>query len=136
MSGGGNQVMKGGMRASVCAFSPEEVKEFVAAYEKASARLHAIRQEKSALEQAIDITEKEIAEYQLREEKCNMDIASLTKQSEAPPAAHALPIVIPSRPQNGSRSTQAPTSTPYRPRLNAEAVPQTGPRCMDSLNRP
>mmetsp|Transcript_50633 Transcript_50633/g.147258 ORF Transcript_50633/g.147258 Transcript_50633/m.147258 type:complete len:1378 (-) Transcript_50633:296-4429(-) len=83
MSGGGNQVAKGGMRASLCAFSPEEVKEFWVAYEKASSRMTACRQEKLALEEAVQITEKEIAEFQLREEKCNMDIGSLTKQLQA-----------------------------------------------------
>jgi len=83
MSGGGNSVAKGGMRASVCLYSPEEVKELVAAYEKANARLQGIRQEKAALEEALQLTDKEITDFQLREEKSNMEIASLTKQLAA-----------------------------------------------------
>mmetsp|Transcript_87519 Transcript_87519/g.194542 ORF Transcript_87519/g.194542 Transcript_87519/m.194542 type:complete len:1508 (+) Transcript_87519:95-4618(+) len=82
MSGGGNQVAKGGMRASLCQYSPEEVKGLVDAYEKANARLTAIRQERCALQEALQLTEKEIGEYDLRAKKCEMDISSLKKQME------------------------------------------------------
>jgi len=83
MSGGGNQVAKGGMRASACMYSPEEVKGLVATYEKANARLGTLRQERRALEEALQLTEREIAEFDLREQKCAMDVNSLQKQVEA-----------------------------------------------------
>jgi len=83
MSGGGNQVAKGGMRASLCMYSPEEVKLLVEAYEKANTKLGSIRQERRALEEALQLTEREIAEFDLREQKCAMDVSSLQKQLEA-----------------------------------------------------
>jgi len=83
MSGGGHQVAKGGMRASLCLYSPEEVKAIVSAYEQANARLTAIRQEKQALEEALQLTDREIKDFTLREQKCNMETESLAKQMEA-----------------------------------------------------
>lgn len=83
MSGGGHQVAKGGMRAAICPFTPEQVKELVHTYEQANARLVAIRHERAALDEAVMLTEKEIADFDLREQKANMDIASLTKQVDA-----------------------------------------------------
>lgn len=83
MSGGGNAVAKGGMRASLCMFSQEEVKTFVQSYEKANSTLATLRQERRSLEEALQLTDKEIAEYDLREKKCVMDIASLSKQMSA-----------------------------------------------------
>jgi len=83
MSGGGNSVQKGGMRASICQYSPEEVKSFVEAYEKANARLASIRHERRALEEAVALTQKEMDEFDLRGKKFEMDIASLMKQVEA-----------------------------------------------------
>lgn len=83
MSGGGNQVAKGGMRASLCNYSPEEVKALVHAHEQATQKLASIRMERHALGEALQMTEKEIADFELREQKANMDIASLKKQMEA-----------------------------------------------------
>jgi len=83
MSGGGNQVARGGMRAAACQYSPEEVKGLMEAYEKANSQLGAIRHERRALEEALQLTEKEIAEYDLREQKSTMDVQSLQKQLEA-----------------------------------------------------
>jgi len=83
MSGGGHNVAKGGMRASLCQFSPEEVKKLITAYETANTRLTAMRNEKQQLEEALRLTEKEIAEYDFREKKCEMDIASLSKSIAA-----------------------------------------------------
>jgi len=80
MSGGGHHVAKGGMRASACAYSPEEVKVLVQAYEQAQSKLVVIRQEHRALEEALQLTEREIAEFNLRERKCTMELASLKKQ--------------------------------------------------------
>merc|ERR1719450_372181 len=83
MSGGGNQVAKGGMRASLCMYSPEEVKGFVDAYEQANAKLQAIRQERRQLEEALQLTEKEIGEFDVKEKKSAMEVGSLKKQVEA-----------------------------------------------------
>eukprot|EP00929_Paragymnodinium_shiwhaense_P029191 TRINITY_DN16790_c0_g1_i1.p1 TRINITY_DN16790_c0_g1~~TRINITY_DN16790_c0_g1_i1.p1 ORF type:complete len:1458 (+),score=653.66 TRINITY_DN16790_c0_g1_i1:138-4511(+) len=82
MSGGGNQVAKGGMRASLCMHSPEEVKALGDAYEKAASTLAQIREEKRQLEEALQMTEKEIAELDIRERKVQVEIASLKKQME------------------------------------------------------
>merc|ERR1712085_84172 len=49
----------------------------------ANSRLAAIRQERQALTEAVSMTEKQIADFDLREQKCTMDIASLTKQVDA-----------------------------------------------------
>jgi len=83
MSGGGHHVAKGGMRASLCQFSPEEVKKLIHAYETANQRLSSMRHEKQQLEEALQLTEKEIAEFDLRERKAEMDIGSLKKAMEA-----------------------------------------------------
>jgi len=83
MSGGGHNVQKGGMRASLCNHSPDEVRALVEAYDKANTRLTAIRQERRALEEALELTEKEISEFDLREKKCEMDISSYRQQMEA-----------------------------------------------------
>lgn len=83
MSGGGGKVASGGMRASLCRYSPEEVKGFVEAYEKANSQLVAIRQERQALEEALQLTEREIGEIALREQKSTMDVTALQKQVEA-----------------------------------------------------
>mmetsp|Transcript_13427 Transcript_13427/g.38169 ORF Transcript_13427/g.38169 Transcript_13427/m.38169 type:complete len:1387 (+) Transcript_13427:62-4222(+) len=82
MSGGGGKVMSGGMRASLCQYSPEEVKALVEAYEKASQHLGTIKNERRAIEDALNLTDKEIADFDLREKTCAMDIASLKKQME------------------------------------------------------
>lgn len=83
MSGGGGKVASGGMRASLCRYTPEEVKGFVEAYEQANSRMVSIRQERQALEEALSLTEKEISEIELREQKCTMDVGALKKQMEA-----------------------------------------------------
>mmetsp|Transcript_70922 Transcript_70922/g.114363 ORF Transcript_70922/g.114363 Transcript_70922/m.114363 type:complete len:1372 (-) Transcript_70922:196-4311(-) len=83
MSGGGGKVASGGMRASICRYSPEEVKGLVAAYEQANAKLVSIRQERQALDEALTLTEKEISDIELREQKCTMEVSALTKQMEA-----------------------------------------------------
>jgi len=83
MSGGGHQVQKGGMRASLCMYSPEEVKGLIEAYEKASVRLANVRQERRALEEALQLTEREISDFELREQKATMDVGSLNKQLDA-----------------------------------------------------
>eukprot|EP00747_Dinoflagellata_sp_TGD_P195072 gnl/TRDRNA2_/TRDRNA2_63218_c0_seq1.p1 gnl/TRDRNA2_/TRDRNA2_63218_c0~~gnl/TRDRNA2_/TRDRNA2_63218_c0_seq1.p1 ORF type:complete len:1377 (+),score=498.50 gnl/TRDRNA2_/TRDRNA2_63218_c0_seq1:64-4194(+) len=83
MSGGGGKVASGGMRASLCMYSPEEVKSIVEAYERANAKLAQIRQEKKALEEALTLTDKEISEVEIREKKSSMEIASLQKQMAA-----------------------------------------------------
>jgi structural maintenance of chromosome 4 len=82
MSGGGNQVAKGGMRASLCAHSPEEVKAMMHAYETANAKLMTIRQDKRQLEEALVLTEKEMADLKLSEQKCAMEVNSLRKQMD------------------------------------------------------
>jgi len=83
MSGGGHQVARGGMRASLCVYSPEEVKGLVEAHEKASTRLRTIRQERQALEEALQLTEREISEFAFRQQKGEMDVGSIKKQMEA-----------------------------------------------------
>jgi structural maintenance of chromosome 4 len=80
MSGGGNHVAKGGMRASLCMHSPEEIKAMVHAYETANAKLTALRQEKRQLEEALVLTEKEMADLKLSEQKSSMEVTSLKKQ--------------------------------------------------------
>eukprot|EP00928_Gymnodinium_smaydae_P001482 TRINITY_DN10542_c2_g5_i1.p1 TRINITY_DN10542_c2_g5~~TRINITY_DN10542_c2_g5_i1.p1 ORF type:complete len:1413 (-),score=520.72 TRINITY_DN10542_c2_g5_i1:108-4241(-) len=83
MSGGGNQVQKGGMRASVCMYSPDEIKGFLAAHEQATAKLAQVREERRQLEEGVQMTEKEISELELRERKSEMDVGSIKKQIEA-----------------------------------------------------
>eukprot|EP00933_Yihiella_yeosuensis_P081234 TRINITY_DN94799_c0_g1_i1.p1 TRINITY_DN94799_c0_g1~~TRINITY_DN94799_c0_g1_i1.p1 ORF type:complete len:1355 (-),score=482.33 TRINITY_DN94799_c0_g1_i1:302-4366(-) len=83
MSGGGGKVASGGMRASLCRYSPEEVKSLVEAYERANSQLVALRQERQQLEEALSLTDKEIAEIELKEQKSTMDVAALKKQVEA-----------------------------------------------------
>mmetsp|Transcript_2975 Transcript_2975/g.6539 ORF Transcript_2975/g.6539 Transcript_2975/m.6539 type:complete len:1324 (-) Transcript_2975:261-4232(-) len=83
MSGGGHSVAKGGMRASVCQYSQEEMKGFVETYEKVSKQMAGMQQECSALEEGIRLTRKEIADFELQERKCTMDIESTGKQIEA-----------------------------------------------------
>ncbi|CAK0788743.1 unnamed protein product [Prorocentrum cordatum] len=83
MSGGGGKVQRGGMRASLCQFSTEEVKAFEQAYEKGREQVRVLRQEKASLEEALQQTEKEIAEAELQEKKCSMEAASLQKQVDA-----------------------------------------------------
>merc|ERR1719379_61188 len=68
------------MRASLCMYSPEEVKSIVEAYERANTKYAQIRQEKKALEEALTLTDKEISEVEIREKKSSMEIASLQKQ--------------------------------------------------------
>lgn len=83
MSGGGHSVARGGMRASLCPHSPEEVARIVQAFEKASARLSSIRQEKQALTEAVQLTEKEIAELDFKERNGTLECNSLQKQMDA-----------------------------------------------------
>jgi len=83
MSGGGNKVASGGMRASLCKYSPEEVKGLVQAYEAESAKLASMRQERQALQEALVMTEKEMAEIELKERTCSMEVNALKKQIEA-----------------------------------------------------
>jgi len=83
MSGGGQTVAKGGMRASFCQYSPDEVKSIVEDYEKSHAQLATLRHEQRQLEEALDLTQKEISEFELREAKCEMDVKSLKKQMDA-----------------------------------------------------
>jgi len=83
MSGGGGQAAKGGMRASLCAYSPEDVKKLVQAYESAQHQLAQLRQDGQQLEDALQMTEKEIAELELREQKCKMEVGSIKKQVDA-----------------------------------------------------
>ncbi|CAE7868485.1 smc4, partial [Symbiodinium microadriaticum] len=83
MSGGGGKVASGGMRASVSKYSQEEVKKFVQAYEEANAQLMQLRQEREALDEALNSTDREIPELELRERTCTMDVNALKKQSEA-----------------------------------------------------
>lgn len=83
MSGGGGKVASGGMRASLCRYSPEEVKSIVAAYEQANAKLVGMRQERQQLEEALSLTQKEIADWELKEQKCTMEVTALKKQTEA-----------------------------------------------------
>jgi len=83
MSGGGQTVAKGGMRASFCQHSPDEVKAIVEDYEKSHAQLATLRHEQRQLQEALDLTQKEISEFELREAKCEMDVKSLKKQMEA-----------------------------------------------------
>jgi len=83
MSGGGGRVASGGMRASICRYSPEEVKSIVAAFEQLNAKLVGMRQERQALEEALAMTEKEISEWELKEQKCTMEVSALKKQTEA-----------------------------------------------------
>ncbi|OLQ11725.1 Structural maintenance of chromosomes protein 4 [Symbiodinium microadriaticum] len=98
MSGGGGKVASGGMRASVSKYSQEEVKKFVQAYEEANAQLMQLRQERearisladwvwmsslpTALDEALNSTDREIPELELRERTCTMDVNALKKQSE------------------------------------------------------
>jgi structural maintenance of chromosome 4 len=83
MSGGGQTVAKGGMRASFCQYSPDEVKSIVEDYEKSHAQLATLRHEQRQLQEALDLTQKEISEFELREAKCEMDVKSLKKQMDA-----------------------------------------------------
>ncbi|CAE7484583.1 SMC4 [Symbiodinium natans] len=83
MSGGGGKVASGGMRASVCKYSQEEVKKFVQAYEEANTQLMQLRQEREALDEALNSTDREIPELELRERTCSMDVNALKKQAEA-----------------------------------------------------
>merc|ERR1712187_978816 len=77
MSGGGNQVQKGGMKASLCMYTQEETKAIIDAHEKAQRTLTQLRQDYHHLEEALQMTEKEIGELELREKKCEMEIASI-----------------------------------------------------------
>jgi len=83
MSGGGQTVAKGGMRASFCQYSPDEVKSIVEDYEKSHSQLATFRHEQRQLQEALDLTQKEISEFELREAKCEMDVKSLKKQMDA-----------------------------------------------------
>nr|AGU69478.1 structure maintenance of chromosomes 4 [Crypthecodinium cohnii] len=83
MSGGGNQVQKGGMRASLCFFSPDEVQALHAEYEKANKLLNEARSEKTQLSDALRLAEKEVGELQLKDQKASMEVASIHKQMEA-----------------------------------------------------
>lgn len=83
MSGGGQTVAKGGMRASFCQHSPDEVKVIVEDYEKSHGQLATLRHEQRQLQEALDLTQKEISEFELREAKCEMDVKSLKKQMDA-----------------------------------------------------
>jgi len=83
MSGGGQTVAKGGMRASFCQYSPDEVKSIVEDYEKSHSQLATLRHEQRQLQEALDLTQKEISEFELREAKCEMDVKSLKKQMDA-----------------------------------------------------
>jgi structural maintenance of chromosome 4 len=83
MSGGGNNVASGGMKASVCQYSPEEVKQIIDNYERKNSELGKLRHEHHSLEEALRMTDKEIEEFDLRERKCTMDVDSYQKQLEA-----------------------------------------------------
>merc|ERR1719414_2524696 len=53
------------------------------AFEKASVRLTSVRQERRALEEALQLTEREIGDFTLREQKAAMEVGSLRKQIDA-----------------------------------------------------
>jgi len=59
------------------------VKIFVQAYEQAQSKLLLIRQEHRALEEALQLTEREIKDFNFREQKCSMELTSLKKQMAA-----------------------------------------------------
>merc|ERR1740121_1412268 len=52
-------------------------------YEQSNQRLVSIRHERQSLDEAVQLTEREIADFDLREQKANMDVATLTKQCDA-----------------------------------------------------
>eukprot|EP00746_Dinoflagellata_sp_MGD_P162869 gnl/MRDRNA2_/MRDRNA2_90612_c0_seq1.p1 gnl/MRDRNA2_/MRDRNA2_90612_c0~~gnl/MRDRNA2_/MRDRNA2_90612_c0_seq1.p1 ORF type:complete len:1426 (-),score=448.19 gnl/MRDRNA2_/MRDRNA2_90612_c0_seq1:155-4123(-) len=83
MSGGGGQVQSGGMKASVCQYSPDEVKSIIENYEKKNSELGKLRHEHHSLEEALRMTDKEIADLEIQEQKCTMDVDSYHKQVEA-----------------------------------------------------
>jgi len=80
MSGGGQQVKKGGMRASQCQYSPEEVKAAVEAFETKNNNLASLRHQRCQMQEASQLVKKEISDSELREKKCEMEIESLLKQ--------------------------------------------------------
>jgi structural maintenance of chromosome 4 len=83
MSGGGGQVASGGMKASVCQYTPDEVKQIIENYEKKNSELGKLRHEHHSLEEALRMTDKEIEDFDLRERKCNMEMESYQKQLDA-----------------------------------------------------
>jgi len=83
MSGGGQQVAKGGMRASQCLFKPEEVKAFVEQYDQENQKLASFRHNRCQMQEALQLTKKEISEFELREKKCEMDVSSTRKQLQS-----------------------------------------------------
>merc|ERR1719428_1784086 len=83
MSGGGQQVASGGMKASVCQYSPDEVKSIIDNYEKKNSELGKLRHEHHSLEEALRMTDKEIGYLEIQDRKCTMDVYSYHKQVEA-----------------------------------------------------
>lgn len=83
MSGGGHHVAQGGMRASLCQHSPEEVMKMMEECEKVNNELTRVRQQRNDLQEALQLADKETAECELREKKCEMEIKSLHQQIEA-----------------------------------------------------
>mmetsp|Transcript_152515 Transcript_152515/g.280686 ORF Transcript_152515/g.280686 Transcript_152515/m.280686 type:complete len:1343 (-) Transcript_152515:70-4098(-) len=83
LSGGGNRVARGGMQSSSCLYSSEEVQDIVKKFERASAKLTSIRAERNQMEEAMQTTEKEMAQEKLAVKKYEMDIASIKEQMAA-----------------------------------------------------
>jgi len=83
MSGGGQQVAKGGMHASQCLYKPEEVKGMLEKYDQENQKLASLRHNRCQMQEALQLTKKEISEFELRETKCEMDVSSLRKQIQA-----------------------------------------------------
>jgi structural maintenance of chromosome 4 len=83
MSGGGTRVFKGGMRANQCMFKPEEVKGFMEKYDQENQKLASLRHNRCQMQEALQLTKKEISEFEFREKKCEMDISSTRKQLES-----------------------------------------------------
>jgi structural maintenance of chromosome 4 len=71
------------MRASQCLYKPEEVKALVEQYDQENQKLASLRHNRCQMQEALQLTKKEISEFELREKKCEMDISSTKKQLQS-----------------------------------------------------
>jgi len=80
MSGGGQQVKGGGMKAAQCMYKPEEVKALIEKFDTENQKLNSLRHNRCQMQEALQLTKKEIGECELREKKYQMDVGSVSKQ--------------------------------------------------------
>jgi structural maintenance of chromosome 4 len=82
MTGGGNQVRKGGMQASLCPYSHKDLEALKSQCQAAEDEVKRLKGDCRKLEDAYEVAQKEEQEQDLIVKKCELETGSLKKQMD------------------------------------------------------